>query len=65
MVNFDPEFGRVSVQQCLPVEPTTDPYVDDALPVEVGPLVNFAFRSPLLLALTQDGLVCILILVQI
>ena len=60
VVNLDPEFGRISIQQCLPIEPTTDPYVDDSLPQEVGPLANFAFRSPLLFALTQDGLVCIL-----
>ncbi len=59
-VTFDPEFSRMIVLRCLSIELSTDAYADSSLPQWVGPIVNVTFVRPLMFALTQDGLVCIL-----
>ncbi len=59
-VTFDPEFSRMVVLSALSVELSTDSYSDSSLPQWVGPLANITFVPPLLFALTQDGLICIL-----
>ena len=57
---MDSEFGRVTVHDCMLLEMSFDPYKDDNLPERASLPVSFALRSPLLFAMTLDGIVCIL-----
>ena len=57
---MDSEFGRVTVHECMLLEMSFDPYKDDNLPQRAGLPVSFALKSPLLFAMTLDGIACIL-----
>ena len=60
----DTEFDRIALHDCIALEMSFDPYDDDDLPRRAGLPVSFTFRSPLLFAMTLDGVVCILLIVQ-
>ena len=53
-------FDRVALYDCMALEMSFEPYEDDLLPQRAGLPVSFAFRTPLLFAMTLDGVVCIL-----
>ena len=61
-VTLDQEFGRLTVQGHLSIEPSLQlqAFQDEAVPVGVGRLVDCVFQSPLLFTLSHDGFVCIL-----
>ena len=60
-LTMDTEFDRVALHDCIALEMSFDPYDDDDLPQRAGLPVSFTFQSPLLFAMTLDGIVCILI----
>ena len=59
-VELDREFGRVVLVSCMAVDTSLEPFEDDSLPALAGEVVSLAFSSPLLFALTEHGVVCIL-----
>ena len=59
-LTMDTEFDRVALHDCIALEMSFDPYEDDLLPRRAGYPVSFTFRTPLLFAMTLDGVVCIL-----
>ena len=59
-LTMDTEFDRVTLHDCIALEMSFDPYDDDGLPQRAGLPVSFTYRSPLLFAMTLDGVVCIL-----
>ena len=59
-LTLDNEFDRVALYDCMALEMSFEPYEDDLLPQRAGLPVSFAFRTPLLFAMTLDGVVCIL-----
>jgi hypothetical protein len=59
-LTMDTEFDRVALHDCVALEMSFDPYDDDDLPQRAGLPVSFTFQSPLLFAMTLDGVICIL-----
>lgn len=57
---MDTEFDRVALHDCVVLEISFDPYDDDDLPQRAVLPVSFMFQSPLLFAMTLDGVICIL-----
>ena len=60
MVTLDKEFSRIIVNESFVIETSLKPYDREFLPERVAPLINFVFSSPLLFAMTKEGLICIL-----
>lgn len=59
-LTMDSDFDRIILHDCMVLEMSFDAYEDKNLPQRAGLPVSFAFRSPLLFAMTLDGVVCIL-----
>ena len=59
-LTMDSDFDRIILHDCMVLDMSFDAYKDKNLPQRAGLPVSFAFRSPLLFAMTLDGVVCIL-----
>ena len=59
-VSLDVEFYRVALAGCFQIKPSLSPYLDNQLPHTPAALTCCVFVSPLLFAMTEDGIVCIL-----
>ena len=59
-LTMDNDFDRIVLHDCMVLEMSFDPYEDENLPQRAGLPVCFVFKSPLLFAMTLDGIVCIL-----
>lgn len=61
MVTLDSEYHRMAVKDgTFIIDTSLKQYEGEFLPERTAPLVNFVFSSPLLFAMSRDGVVCIL-----
>lgn len=61
---LDQEYGCIALVGCYTIQLSLHRYQDDQLPDSPGPLASCTYVSPLLFALTESGIVCILVLKQ-
>lgn len=57
---LDHEFGCIALAGCHVLQLSLQQYQDDQLPHSAGHIVTCAYVNPLIFALTDKGIVCIL-----